>query len=180
MECALAERGLRVIAVPLDPVVSGSVASKGVEMVFGDFRASAEKLRNQTFDCVLFLNMLHLIPDPVEVLSLFRGTMTETSVMIIQSPNMRSVPEMWRRLYYSHRYRGLGSFDQSGVHVTSVGKVGDWCNRSGLMVDRNIAIPHRRARFMRDHAKFAALLMSPSFISVATTNTSAAAAFAQS
>jgi SAM-dependent methyltransferase len=179
LECALAEQGLRVVAVPLDPVICGGAASKGVEMVHGDFRAAAEKLRNQTFDCILFLNMLHLIPDPVEVLSLFRGAMHEKSAMIIQSPNMRSVPEMWRRVRYSHRYRGLGRFDQSGVHITGVRKVGDWCGRSGLTVDRNIGLLHKRARFMRGRAEFAELMMSPSFISIATTNTSAEASSAR-
>ena len=179
LECALAEQGLRVVAVPLDPVICGGAASKGVEMVHGDFRAAAEKLRNQTFDCILFLNMLHLIPDPVEVLSLFRGAMHEKSVMIIQSPNMRSVPEMWRRVRYSHRYRGLGRFDQSGVHITGVRKVGDWCRRAGLTVDRNIGLLHKRAQFMRGRAEFAELMMSPSFISIATTNTSAEASSAR-
>ncbi len=172
-ECALVESGLRVVAVPLDPVVSGRAASRGVEMVVGDLRAAASKLRNQTFDCVLLLNMLHVLPDPVGVLSLFRSTMTEKSVMIIQSPNMRSIPEIWRRLRYSDRYRGLGSFSESGVHVSSVGKVRDWCRRSGLTVARNIGVLHRRARFMRGRASFAELAMSPSFISVATTGASA-------
>jgi 2-polyprenyl-3-methyl-5-hydroxy-6-metoxy-1,4-benzoquinol methylase len=178
LECALAEKGLRVVAVPLDPVISGGAASKGVEMVYGDFRAAAEKLGNQTFDCILFLNMLHLVPDPVEVLTLFRGAMHENSVMLIQSPNMQSVPELWRRVRYPHRYRGLGRFDQSGVHVTGVGKVGDWCRGSGLTVDRNIGLLHKRARFMRGRSEFAELMMSLSFISVATTNTSTGASSA--
>ncbi|HEY8333384.1 MAG TPA: methyltransferase domain-containing protein [Tardiphaga sp.] len=168
LECALAEQELHVVAVPLDPVICGGAASKGIEMVHGDFRAAAEKLRDRTFDCVLFLNMLHLVPDPVEVLSLFRGTMHDTSVMIIQSPNMRSVPEMWRRIRYFHRYRGLGSFARSGVHITGAGKVEDWCGRSRLTVDRTIGLPHRHVRFMRGRGGFAQLLMSPNFISVAT------------
>jgi SAM-dependent methyltransferase len=178
LECALAERGLRVVAVPLDPVICGPAASKGVEMVHGDFHAAREKLRGETFDCVLFLNMLHLIPDPVAVLSLFRETMHEKSAMIIQTPNLRSLPEIWRRARYAHRYRGLGRFDQSGVHITSVRKVSDWCGRSGLKVDRNIGLIHKRARFLRGRSNFAELLMSPGFISVATTSVPAAASTA--
>ncbi|MGX5734879.1 class I SAM-dependent methyltransferase [Bosea thiooxidans] len=167
LESKLVESGLRVVAVPLDPVICGRAASKGVEMVHGDFRTAGEKLRDQTFDCVLLLNMLHLVPKPVEILSLFRGTMHDNSVMIIQSPNMRSVPEIWRRVRYSYRYRGVGRFDQSGVHITSVGKVGDWCRQSGLAVDRNIGLLHKRAQFLRGRSKFAELMMSLSFISVA-------------
>lgn len=165
LECALAARGLQVTAVPLDPVICGAAVTQGIEMVYGDFHAASEKLRDRTFDCILFLNMLHLIPDPVEVLSLFRDCMHQTSVMIIQSPNMWSVPEMWRRVRYSHRYRGLGSFARSGVHVTGVGKIGEWCDSSGLAVESNIGLLHKRARFLR--GRFAELMMSPNFISVA-------------
>ena len=68
-ECWLAERGLRVVAVPLDPVVCGNAAARGVEMVFGDFHVAKKKLHNQRFDCLLFLNVLHLARDPIEVLS---------------------------------------------------------------------------------------------------------------
>jgi hypothetical protein len=142
-------------------------------MVHGGFHAAATKLGNRTFDCVLFLNMLHLVPDPVEILSRFRGVMHEKSVMIIQSPNMRSIPEMWRRIRYSHRYRGLGCFEQSGVHIVSAGKIADWCGKSGLSVDRNIGLLHERARAMRSRAKFAELMMSSSFISVVRPNSSA-------
>ncbi|RYH51282.1 MAG: methyltransferase domain-containing protein [Alcaligenaceae bacterium] len=173
IECALVERGLRVVAVPLDPVVCGSAAAKGVEMVFGDFRTAATALGDRTFDCVLFLNMLHLVPDPIEILSLYRKTMTQKSVMIIQSPNMRSVPEVWRRLRHAHRYRGLGDFDQSGAHIVSVGTVSDWCHRSGLTVNRNIGMIHRRAKLIEGRADFAELLMSPNFVSIAKAYASA-------
>lgn len=173
LECALAERGLRVTAVPLDPVICGGAALKGVEMVHGDFHAATGKLGSRTFDCILFMNILHLIPDPVEILSRFRGVMHEMSVMIIQSPNMRSIPELWRRARYSRRYRGLGRFEQSGVHITGVGKIEDWCGKSGLSVERHVGLLHKRARFMRGRAEFAELMMSPNFISVVRANIAA-------
>ena len=166
-ECWLAERGLRVVAVPLDPVVSGSVAERGVEMVFGDFHIAEEKLRNQRFDCLLFLNVLHLARDPVEVLSLFRDNMSMKSVMIIQAPNMLCVQEVWRRIRNPHRYRGLGSYDLSGVHFSSIGKVGDWCRRSGLRVDRTVGTLHHSAEFLRGlSAGFVKSFTSTSFVSV--------------
>ncbi|WP_322513883.1 class I SAM-dependent methyltransferase [Rhodopseudomonas palustris] len=172
-ECALAERGLQVVAVPLDPVVCGRAADKGVEMVFGDFRLATEKLRDQTFDCILFANVLHLVRDPVEVLSMFGGAMAENAVAIIQTPNMRCVPEMLRRLRHPHRYRGLESYHRSGVHISSIGKVRDWCGRSGLTVDRTVGMPHPRAAFVRGRSKFLDLAMSPNFIAVARKDASA-------
>ncbi|MCA1453697.1 methyltransferase domain-containing protein [Bradyrhizobium sp. BRP22] len=167
-ECWLAEKGLRVVAVPLDPVVCGSAAERGVEMVFGDFQVAKKKLGNQRFDCLLFSNVLHLVRDPVEVLSSFRDNMSTKSVAIIQAPNMLSVPEMWRRLRNPHRYRGLGNHNLSGTHVSSIGKVGAWCRKSGLRVDRTVGTLHHRAEFLRRlPAGSIELFMSPSFVSLA-------------
>ena len=118
-ECRLAESGLRVVAVPLDPVICSSAAARGVEMVFGDFRTAREKLKDERFDCLLYLNVLHLARDPVEVLSLFRDTLSVESVVIIQAPNMLCVPAIWRRIRNALRYRDLGNYELTGAHFSS-------------------------------------------------------------
>jgi SAM-dependent methyltransferase len=167
-ECRLAERGLRVVAVPLDPVICSSAAARGVEMVFGNFRTAREKLKEERFDCALYLNVLHLVRDPIEVLSLFRDVLSAESVVLIQTPNMLCVPAVWRRIRNARRYRGLGNYDLTCVHLSSTGKVRDWCRNSGLRIDKNVGIRHRRAEvFHRLSARFAGLYMSPSFASVA-------------
>jgi SAM-dependent methyltransferase len=167
-ECWLAERGLRVVAVPLDPVVCGRAAARGVEMVLGDFHVAKEKLHNQRFDCLLFLGVLHLARDPVEVLSLFRDNMSMKSLMIIQAPNMLCVPEIWRRIRNASRYRGLGNYGLTGTHFSSIGKVRDWCRKSGLRVERTVGMIHPRAKFLRGLPTGSVeLSMSPNFVSVA-------------
>jgi SAM-dependent methyltransferase len=172
-ECCLAERGLRVVAVPLDPVVCSSAAARGVDIVAGDFRAAKEKLKGQRFDCLLFLNVLHLARDPIEVLSLFRDTMSAKSVVIIQAPNMLCVPDVWRKIRTAPRYRDLGNYDLTGAHFSSIGEVRGWCRKSGLRVDRTVGMLHHRAEFLRGRSPgFAELSMSPSFVSVARTEAS--------
>jgi SAM-dependent methyltransferase len=167
-ECRLADRGLRVVAVPLDPVICSSAAARGVEMVFGNFRTAREKIQDERFDCVLYLNVLHLARDPIEVLSLFRDVLSAESVVLIQTPNMLCIPAVWRRIRSARRYRDLGNHDSTPVHLSSPGSVRDWCRNSGLRVDRTVGILHRRAEVLRGLlAGFAGLSMSPSFVSVA-------------
>ena len=84
-ECWLAERGLRVVAVPLDPVICTRAAGRGIEMVVGDFCTAKEKLGKEKFDCVLYLNVLHLVRDPIDVLSLFQEHLSYQSTIIIQN-----------------------------------------------------------------------------------------------
>ena len=69
-ECSFSGRGLRVVAVPLDSEICSTAAERGVEMVVGDFLSAREKIRNETFDILLLLNVLHLVPDPIGILSL--------------------------------------------------------------------------------------------------------------
>jgi 2-polyprenyl-3-methyl-5-hydroxy-6-metoxy-1,4-benzoquinol methylase len=108
-EMALAAKGLQVTAIALDPVVSAIAADSGVEMIHGDFRSARACLEGRQFDCVLYLNVLHLVPDPVGVLSLFGDVLSAGAPVIIQSPNMRSIPEIW------HCLRG-GRLGRQGGH----------------------------------------------------------------
>src|SRR5262249_40095376 len=87
-ECLLAARGLRVVALPLDQIISCHAATNGIEMVYGDFHTAIEKLSKERFDCILYLNVLHLIHDPIEILSCFNLLLSANSVVIIQTPNM--------------------------------------------------------------------------------------------
>ena len=96
-ECQLVERGFRVFAVPLDPIISSTAAARGVELVSGDFHAVKNKLKDEQIDCVLYLNVLHLTRDPVQVLSLFTDLLADTGIVIIASPNMMCASSIWRR-----------------------------------------------------------------------------------
>ena len=170
-ECRLLESGMRVVAVPLDPVICGSAAARGVEMVFGDFGAAWEKLKDERFDCLLCLNVLHLARDPAEVLSLFQDVLTTKSVVIIQTPNMLCTPTTWRRIRDARRYHNLGNYELTGAHLSSVRKVRLWCRHSGLRIDRIVGMLHRRADFLRGlSAGVIELSMSPSFVSIARKN----------
>ena len=113
-ECSLAGRGLRVVAIPLDSVICSTAAEKGVEMVVGDFLSAREKIRNETFDILLLSNVLHLVPKPIEILSLFRPVLSAEGAVVITSPNMKCAPTIWRRFRNAVRFRHLGNYSLTG------------------------------------------------------------------
>ena len=166
-ECRLAEGGLRVVAVPLDPVICTSASARGVEMVFGDIRVAMEKLKGERFDCLLLLNLLHLSRDPVETLSVLRDALSADAVAVIQVPNMLCIPAIWEKVRNAARYRNLGNYELTGAHLSTIEKVRSWCRNSGLKVDRTVGILHKRADILRKlSASSIGLSMSPSFVSV--------------
>ena len=143
-EMALAAKGLQVTAIALDPVVSAMAADSGVKMIHGDFRSARACLEGRQFDCVLYLNVLHLVPDPVGILSLFGDVLSAGAPVIIQSPNMRSIPEIWHGLR-SGRLGRQGGYERTGAHPVSAGKVRGWCEDAGFVPAHTVGILHRRA-----------------------------------
>jgi SAM-dependent methyltransferase len=175
-ESWLVERGLRVAAVPLDPIICATAAAQGVKMVLGDFNTARAKLDGQQFDCVLFLNVLHLAHDPVEVLSLFRDLLSPLGIVVIQTPNMLSPRAIWGGIRDARNIRDLGSYKSTGAHLTFVGKIRNWCHRSGFKVERNAALDRltgnrsleSKVGFFRGKPESVKLLMAQDFVTVAT------------
>ncbi len=106
----LVKRGLRVVAVPMDSVIAASAEDKGVEIVYGDFQSAREKLGAERFDCLLLSNVLHLVPDPVGVLSSFSSLLSEHGVVIVTVPNMAEFRVVLRRLRRHSHFTTLGSY----------------------------------------------------------------------
>ena len=68
-ERQLVEQGIRVVGIPIDSVIGSSAEQHGIEIVYGDFKAARRSLQAERFDCILLINVLHLVPDPAGVLS---------------------------------------------------------------------------------------------------------------
>ncbi|MCI4677046.1 class I SAM-dependent methyltransferase [Rhodoblastus acidophilus] len=142
-EIALAARGLRVAAIPLDFVIAAGAAEAGVELIEGDLVEASRSLEGRAFDCILLLNVLHLTPDPAEALSLFGKLLAPGAPIIVQSPHMAALPIVWRRLR-DRRNRAPQGFAESGAHFVSGRSVEKWCRSAGLTVERAADILHRR------------------------------------
>lgn len=134
-ETRLVNMGLRVVAVPMDPIISVGLDAEGIQIVEGDLRAARKKIEGQRFDCLLLLNMLHLVGDPIGLLSCFKGVLSKNARVIATVPNLSGLPVIWRRIRRDNRLKGLGDYKKAGVHVTSHWTVRDWFEKAGLSVE---------------------------------------------
>jgi 2-polyprenyl-3-methyl-5-hydroxy-6-metoxy-1,4-benzoquinol methylase len=167
-ESHLAKCGARVVAIPLDPIIGNSVMKRGVELVVGDFHDAKEKLGDEKFDCILFLNVLHLVQNPIEILSLFGQCLSPGATVIIQSPNMLSLPVVWKSIRLSPRLPLFGSFDVTCVHFSSFRNIRDWCRKSGLRVEKTVGTIRSRTDAVRSlMPDFVARWLAPALIAVA-------------
>jgi 2-polyprenyl-3-methyl-5-hydroxy-6-metoxy-1,4-benzoquinol methylase len=131
-EAWLAQKGLRVVAIPLDPVIPGGALAKGIEMVYGDFQGAREKLAGERFDCVLLSNVLHLLPDPIDVLASFRSLLSEGGVVVLLVPNVLRLSTYWGRIRRDKRFQDFGGYQKTGVQLTSHKTVRSWFRSAGM------------------------------------------------
>jgi 2-polyprenyl-3-methyl-5-hydroxy-6-metoxy-1,4-benzoquinol methylase len=150
MEAWLSKKGFQVTAVPLDPVISAGLDSAGVELILGDFKTARESLEGRKFDCLLCSYVLHLVPDPESVLTLFSDLLTAGGSAITLVPNCSRASTVRRNYRGNVPFRDLADFSKTGVQLTSPGILRNWHRRSGLKVERVIAkLPARGAKLSR-------------------------------
>jgi 2-polyprenyl-3-methyl-5-hydroxy-6-metoxy-1,4-benzoquinol methylase len=162
----LTDKGIRVTAMPLDPVIASHAGTKGMEVVAGDFAAAHAKLAEKRFDCLLLSNVLHLVPDPVEVLSSFKGLLSPAGVSVALVPNTNRQKEVTSK---NGRATGpTGNFQQTGIHATSHKTLRSWFGRSGMQVQsiKNILSP-RAGKYRRFTLGLADSSLASEFLAVA-------------
>lgn len=135
----LAKKGLRVAAIPLDPVIASGAAADGVEMFYEDL----EDLKNKKhFDCVLCSNILHLAPTPEKWLSLMHTFMHGNSTLIIQTPNMMSLKAIRSRLKDGQLIPFV-DYTTMGTHFSSARSIRKWCSKAGFRIEKiSKILPH--------------------------------------
>jgi trans-aconitate methyltransferase len=145
----LKRRGKRVVAVPLDPIVSACVKARGVETIECDGVRIPQALRGEKFDCVFISNVLHLTRDPVQTLNSLMNTLSNEGVLVAVVPNLSSAQVLWKRAARKAGYQKLRRFESAGVHLTSTRRVKKWLRNSGLAVDNIVKIVPARALDLR-------------------------------
>ncbi len=132
----LVQKGVRVVGIPMDSVIAACAEGKGVEIVYGDFKQARKNLEGETFDCLLLSSVLHLVNDPVAVLSSYAELLAPDGIVLATVPNFSQVTARWRRLRGVAHYRHLGDYAKTGLHATSPRMIREWFRRCRLTATR--------------------------------------------
>jgi 2-polyprenyl-3-methyl-5-hydroxy-6-metoxy-1,4-benzoquinol methylase len=151
-ESQLAEKGLRVSAVPLDPVIPGGAEAAGVEIIHGDLAGARQRLADRKFDCLLFCNVLHLVPNPVEALSSYASLLSVGGAAIAVTPNMARLPATWNSLRGYASIAARGGHERTGVHRVSRRILRGWFGSAGMKIEKIVHLPRKRNTKVRQIA----------------------------
>jgi 2-polyprenyl-3-methyl-5-hydroxy-6-metoxy-1,4-benzoquinol methylase len=131
-EAELIEKGLAVAAVPLDPVIGAVARAKGVALAPASFNKAFETLAGQSFDCIVFSDVLQHLVDPVSILSRFSELLSSNGVVVLSVPNFNHV-KVWRDLLSGEiSWEQKRTFGNSRLHFTTKRMVNKWLDQSGM------------------------------------------------
>lgn len=142
----LIERGIRVLAVPIDPVISACAEARDVETVIGDLDTVRDKLRGNRFDCVVLSNVLHLVENPADILAACNEFAADDAHVIASVPNLQNGSWLWRWMRSGRSVSDLASYEKSGMHFTTHRLIREWFRNASLKVDQIADILPERAR----------------------------------
>ena len=117
-----------------------------MEILPPDFSLAGKELGGRRFDCIILMDILQQLPDPVATLATFRGYLNDGGTIIVSTPNWNHHGIIKLRLDAKGREslecRGGGG--KPGVHCTTRGLVAKWLRQGGLRGIRHAAMTSPR------------------------------------
>lgn len=169
-EEALHKRGIRVVALPIDSVISACAEARGIETIHGSFDEALHQLGRQQFDSIFVSNILHLVPEPSRVLRSLRKHLASGGKIIATVPNLMKPTVLWGRLRRDKQFETLGDFSRSRLHITSLRQMRRWINNAGFKIDRSVPVLSKKIPAWAANLPFAAMhtMFASEIIAVAT------------
>lgn len=133
-EESLVERGFTVTALPLDAILGVLAERPGIEVLHGSLPECISKLEGRVFDCVLITDLLHLTPNPRQVVDQCSALVGDGRHLVICGPNFNSLRILAKRALGKGDYCKLRSFDEGGIHRIGPGSLKRDLARAGFEI----------------------------------------------
>ena len=132
----LVNKGMRVTAVPLDPVIGVCMEGTGIEIVNGDLRGVREKLAGRKFDCLYLSNVLHLMENPAGMLKEFVELLNPGGCVMVVTPNVAMLRNKIYRAIGKPGFENVGNYELGGAHNVSRKILEKWFRGAGCHEER--------------------------------------------
>lgn len=143
-EAALKSHGHEVIAIPLDHIIAALTKMHNIEVIEPDLKLSLSILSTKKFDCIMFIESLHYVPEPETYLEDFKKLLGDrgriiATFMKISSPEyieiinfmVRNFSIKYDDIYSNNKYELSGFNFINDINVTR-----DWFIKAGLAIDK--------------------------------------------
>lgn len=136
---ALVERGCLVWGIEIDPVAAAAAQAYCQRLVIGDVQTLdlAEAFREQSFDTILFLDVLEHLADPIGTLRRVTPLLAANGRVIASIPNVAHAAVRLDLLRGRFRYREKGLLDRTHVRFYDRQEVDHLFFEAGLTITQH-------------------------------------------
>jgi 2-polyprenyl-3-methyl-5-hydroxy-6-metoxy-1,4-benzoquinol methylase len=132
VEGKLVSRGKRVMAIPLDMVIASCAEAKGVEILPPSFEKAFEIIKSDRFDCILILEVLQHLADPIALLCECSKLLGNGAKLILSVPNFNHI-KVWKDLFSGEiTAKQRKYFKISNLQFTAEKMVKKWLKKIGM------------------------------------------------
>ncbi len=138
---ALKERGNEGLGLEGDAPQARAAAARGLAVTEWDLRRGLPPLEGQTFDVVIFADVLEHVADPAPLLQGARSHLAPGGRLLISVPNVAHLSVRLRLLAGRFEYRDHGIMDQTHLRFFTRHSASRLLEGCGYQVLRQMAVP---------------------------------------
>lgn len=131
IEGVLSSRGFAVTVVPLDSVIGGVAAQRGVTVI-DDTLPNLISLQGQRFDVVIATNLLHLCSTPQAFLRVCVEHLNPRGTLLLSGPNFQKLPILLKRAFAIGDFAKLRDYRAGSISVCTSFHLNAWLKQAGL------------------------------------------------
>ncbi len=133
-EAELVKRGIKVIGIEINHEAAALARQHGLMVLEGDASEVDISQVGESFDCLIYSDILEHLPSPVAVLRRHIRKLKPGGIVYVSVPNFRHYSVLWDLFIRGHiRYRDAGILDRTHLRVTTRKMVLEWFAQVGLI-----------------------------------------------
>jgi len=132
-EAELVKRGMKVVGVEINSDAAKIARERGLIVLEGDASVIDISQVGDSFDCLIYGDVLEHLPDPVSVLKRHIKSLKPGGIIYVSIPNFRHYSVFWQLFIRGHiHYKDAGILDRGHVRITTRKMVLDWFDQLSL------------------------------------------------
>jgi len=132
-EAELIKRNIKVVGIEINPEAAEMARKHGLIVLEGDALEIDISQPDDSFDCLVYADVLEHLPDPVAVLRRHVESLQTKGAVIVSVPNFRHYSIFLQLFVRGHiKYVDAGILDRTHLRITTRKMVLDWFDQVGI------------------------------------------------
>ena len=133
LSTALMKQGWKVTGIEYDPEDAQAAQDAGISMIVGSAESALSNMAD-TFDVIVFADVLEHFVQPLEVLTLAKSRLKPGGRIVISIPNVAHLTVRLQLLLGSFNYTDRGILDRTHLHFYTKRSLHEMISQAGLRI----------------------------------------------